>query len=619
MLELEVQKLQLQIEYERLWQTRTSAERLNGSLPSTGSERGDQRRMGFDSIEQCAKVLKGFRLPCDADVPLWFEEVEKLFATYRVPYESRVHLVMPALTERVRYLLRNLNQEESTDYESVKEAVLMELKLSPAEYLQRFERAVKRKEETWSQFASRVKTYFSYYLQVRGAATVDVMAELMVADRIKSGLSIEGLEYVRLREDEGWLRPPEIARVLQTFEQAKGKGYASKLSAVVMGQKPTRGEKGGLKCYICHGSGHFAKDCPKSGEQEKQSKKVIEPRQRAQKVAIAHETGSEMPDGVLTAKVKVLKHKEGMTKLQLIPIACGDVSTDAILDTGSEITVMRESLLPQSLVEPSGTIRLVSAFGKTIEAKLVTLPLKLNTPQIAAEPQHVDLLCALTNELVEGTDCLLTKEDWEHLLKASSSLTSLGVPAEPAQGVELSNQEAEVVAGIVTLEEEGVFGEVQLADQERDESLGQREEFRAVQLADATLKKGWEYARSGKSGMFVSDGLLHHRDSILGTRVLEKAGLKASPEKCQVAQSHIHYLGHIVGSGTHAPDPEKIAAIRNLVPPRTKKELRSLLGLCGYYREYVREYAEVASPLTRLTKKAVPNRIPWPEEGSDRI
>lgn len=105
---------------------------------------------------------------------------------------------------------------------------------------------------------------------------------------------------------------------------------------------------------------------------------------------------------------------------------------------------------------------------------------------------------------------------------------------------------------------------------------------------------------------------LKHLDIIL--KVLEKAGLKASPEKCQIAQSHIHYLGHIVGSGTHAPDPEKIAAIKNLVPPRTKKELRSLFGLCGYYREYVRGYAEVTSPLTLLTKKAVPNKIPWPEE-----
>ncbi|KAL3212301.1 hypothetical protein MRX96_036010 [Rhipicephalus microplus] len=103
---------------------------------------------------------------------------------------------MPALTERARYLLRNLIPEESADYESVKAAVLTELKLSPAEYLQRFERAVKRKEETWAQFAFRVKTYFSYYLQVREADTVEVRAELMVADRIKSGLSTEGLEYV---------------------------------------------------------------------------------------------------------------------------------------------------------------------------------------------------------------------------------------------------------------------------------------------------------------------------------------------------------------------------------------------------------------------------------------
>ncbi|KAL3211073.1 hypothetical protein MRX96_036646 [Rhipicephalus microplus] len=283
-LELEIQKLNLQIQYEMLLQARMNAERLNGTLSNSGSETSDQRRRGFDSVQQCAKVLKGFRLPSDADVPLWFEEVEKLFATYQVPHESRVHLVMPALTERVRYLLRNLNPEESADYESVKAAVLTELKLSPAEYLQRFERAVKRKEETWAQFASRVKTYFSYYLQVREAATVEVMAELMVADRIKSGLSTEGLEYVRLREGEGWLRPTEIAKVLQTFEQAKGKGRASKQPTVEMGQKPaTRVEKGALKCHLCHGSGHFAKECPKASDKENNPKKATEPKRKVQK------------------------------------------------------------------------------------------------------------------------------------------------------------------------------------------------------------------------------------------------------------------------------------------------------------------------------------------------
>ncbi|XP_040062301.1 uncharacterized protein LOC120837151 [Ixodes scapularis] len=105
---------------------------------------------------------------------------------------------------------------------------------------------------------------------------------------------------------------------------------------------------------------------------------------------------------------------------------------------------------------------------------------------------------------------------------------------------------------------------------------------------------------------------MQHIDSIL--QVLGEAGLKVSPEKCQVAQAHIRYLGHVVGSGTHGPDPEKIAAIEGLAPPQTKKELRSLLGLCGYYREYVRSYAEVAGPLTALTKRGIPNLIPWPED-----
>ncbi|XP_075723178.1 uncharacterized protein LOC142765666 [Rhipicephalus microplus] len=515
-LELEIQKLKLQIQYEKLLQAIMNAERLNGTLSNSGLETGDQRRGGFDSVQQCAKVLKGFRLPSDADVPLWFEEVEKLFATYQVPHESRVHLVIPALTERVRYLLRNLNPEESADYESVKAAVLTELKLSAAEYLLRFERAVKRKEETWAQFASRVKTYFSYYLQVREADTVEVMAELMVADRIKSGLSTEGLEYVRLREGEGWLRPTEIAKVLQTFEQAKGKGRASKQPTVEMGQKPaTRVEKGALKCHLCHGSGHFAKECPKASDKENNPKKATEPKRKVQKVTLSHETDTEIPIEVLSAKVKSLKHEgEGTDKLQLIPVSCAGISADAILDTGSEITVIRESLLPRSVVEPSGTVRLVSAFGKTIEARLATLPVKLNSPREVTKPQNVDLLCALTDELVEGTDCLLTKDDWKLLLKASSPLAPCRAPAEPAHEAEQAVEKQKVVACNLTLEEKDDSGEKAQTDEEREASLGQRVEFRNVQLGDTTLKKS-------------------HADS--SRRVLEFSGLEVRTQAATAA------------------------------------------------------------------------------------
>lgn len=105
---------------------------------------------------------------------------------------------------------------------------------------------------------------------------------------------------------------------------------------------------------------------------------------------------------------------------------------------------------------------------------------------------------------------------------------------------------------------------------------------------------------------------VRHVEVVFG--LLREAKLKVSAEKCQVAQARIRYLGHVVGGGTHGPDPEKLAAIKDLAPPTTKKQLRSLLGMCGYYRGYVKNYAAVAAPLTALTKRSVPNPIPWEED-----
>lgn len=64
---------------------------------------------------------------------------------------------------------------------------------------------------------------------------------------------------------------------------------------------------------------------------------------------------------------------------------------------------------------------------------------------------------------------------------------------------------------------------------------------------------------------------------------LEQAKLKVKLEKCRVACTTIRYLSHIVGSGRRALYPGKLAAISGLKAPMTKRELRSVLGLCGYY------------------------------------
>lgn len=84
---------------------------------------------------------------------------------------------------------------------------------------------------------------------------------------------------------------------------------------------------------------------------------------------------------------------------------------------------------------------------------------------------------------------------------------------------------------------------------------------------------------------------------------LRASNLKIQLNKCQFADYTTKFLGHVVSREGIKPDPSKISSIEKMKPPTNIKEIKQFLGMTGYYRKFIRDYAKVAYPMVRLLKR----------------
>lgn len=85
--------------------------------------------------------------------------------------------------------------------------------------------------------------------------------------------------------------------------------------------------------------------------------------------------------------------------------------------------------------------------------------------------------------------------------------------------------------------------------------------------------------------------------------LLHQHNFKVKLSKCSFAKQELSYLGHVISHKGVATDPSKVDIIQQWPTRSNAKEVRSFLGLAGYYRKFVRNFGIVSKPLTNLLKK----------------
>src|SRR3954469_12326961 len=82
--------------------------------------------------------------------------------------------------------------------------------------------------------------------------------------------------------------------------------------------------------------------------------------------------------------------------------------------------------------------------------------------------------------------------------------------------------------------------------------------------------------------------------------------------KCEFWMKEVVYLGHIISAEGIKVHPEKVEAIVKWEPPQNVKQLRSFLGLAGYWRRFVENYSQIANPLSNVLQKSA--KFVWSPE-----
>ncbi|GFX32739.1 CCHC-type domain-containing protein [Trichonephila clavipes] len=342
------------------------------------------------------------------------------------------------LGDKVSNLLVNLGEEELKDYESLKQVVLKEYEPSPKICLENFRKAKRNSDETFSQFASRLTSMWLYYCKLRGANDFESVNQLIVAVKMFEMLDSETATHIGVLQGEEWYKPRDLGKQCDIFLRFKGNPTMNlrELNGMIVKREVL---------MVVGVNSHLGR---KTGLSE--NKEVDNKRLNVNKVSTK---GTELVDGTVAARVDVLGKviprraiEYKLSKLVKTSISVDGKLVHALLDSGTEITVIKKDLVPGISVEGASTIYLKGIFGPAVKCPLVYVPIGLATGG-QVNVVHQQVLCALAEVLVE--DVLLPPDVLDMLGGAQSKENSLAQSSQDMRVDSGNVDETEVSSGIL--------------------------------------------------------------------------------------------------------------------------------------------------------------------------
>ncbi|GFV33690.1 retrovirus-related Pol polyprotein from transposon opus [Trichonephila clavipes] len=362
-----------------------------------------------------------------------------------------------------------------------------------------------------------------YYCKLREANDFESVNQLIVADKMFEMLDSETATHIGVLQGEEWYKPRDLGKQCDIFYASKGKSY----------DEPERAKWNDSEKRSFNGSWdkHFKRDCPKN-------KEVDNKRLNVNKVSTE---GTELVDGTVAARVDLLGKviprraiEDKLSNLVKTSISVDGKLVHALLDSGTEITVIKNDLVPGISVERASTIYLKGIFGPAVKCPLVCVLIGLATGG-QVNVVHQQVLCALAEVLVE--DVLLPPDVLDMLGGAQSEENSLAQSSQDLRVDSGNVDETEVSSGILPEKaqehiedsqrnitscrnEVGTLGtKDEEMTAEMDKGIMVADSFRSEQEGYAKLALVWKYAKEGKGNYYEVDGYLFHRDKILGESI----------------------------------------------------------------------------------------------------